>query len=63
MSLAVSPLPYDKIAVEVVELDDIARVFCRTLRVGERPPAGFPPALKRSSITGSPEYTYRGEIH
>jgi len=45
ISLAVSPLSYDKLAVEVVELDDIARVFCHTLRVGERPgsvPEGSP---------------------
>jgi hypothetical protein len=59
ISLAViSPLRYDKLAVEVVELDDIARVFCRTLRVGERPRLGSR-GLTISRLAGIREITDR----
>jgi len=58
ISLAVSPLSYDKLAIEVVELDDIARVFCRTLQVGERHRLGSR-GLTISRLAGLREITDR----
>jgi len=40
ISLAVSPLPYDKIAVEVLKLTTLRGCFF-TLRIGERHRLGF----------------------
>jgi hypothetical protein len=66
ISLAVSPLSYDKLAVEVVELDDIARVFvvpCGSARGIGSVPEGSPSAglraFERSPIENNPLPSFR----